>query len=246
MRELKLQLAREKGWFTSKHCLFFGDRELLDHQHVADIMSAVQSSGNSRYLHVFVRTSDVRAGQLQMGSQSLSFGNLPDLADDEPIDPCALPERGSSADLVAIAPPEATPAAVGTVIHVVIRKTAHVTWQPNAEGAFELLVQASDTAADVKQALLPAGAPGGPRILEDVALVHRGVCMDADRPLIEYGLANGAEVELVPWRPTLAREPHADGPAPPDLASPAHDLYVNWQKAASGLRAGALQLHSLQ
>ena len=231
VRELKLQLAKG-GWFTSKHCLFFGDRELLDHQHVADVMAAVRRGGSSRYLHVFVRTSDVRAGHLTMGSQSLSFGHLPDLADEPP---CALPERAEAREVVPAAPA----AAASAVIHVVIRKTAHVTWQPNAEGAFELLVQASDTAADVKQALLPAGAPCGPRILEDVALVHRGVCMDADRPLIEYGLTDGAQVELVPWRPTLARSPRAEGHTPPDLASPAHDLYVNWQKAASGLRAGA-------
>jgi hypothetical protein len=132
------------------------------------------------------------------------------------------------------------------IIHVVIRKTAHVTWQPAKNGMFELLVRASDTAADVKHQLLPSADPGMPGILEDVALVHKGVCMEADRPLIEYGLADGDELELVPWEPTLSMQPTAtEMRRVPDLSSPTHELFRNWQKAADGLRAGMLRLSAL-
>jgi hypothetical protein len=247
--ELRLQLSN-KSWFTSKHCLFFGDRELLDHQQVSDIVSSVHSSGNNSYLHVFVRTPDVHFGQLSTGKASLSFGSLAEMdgassTHTEPSCPCVLLDQHSNLsdtkDLVSCAN-----SADPTIIHVVIRKTAHVTWQPTTNGMFELLVRASDTAADVKQQLLPSTDPGIPGILEDVALVHKGVRMEADRPLIEYGLSDGDELELVPWEPTVSRQPDAKGaPKVPDLQSPTHELFLNWQKAADGLRAG-VSLSELQ
>lgn len=40
IRELKMALGN-KSWFTSKHCLFFGNRQLLDHHQVADIVCSI-------------------------------------------------------------------------------------------------------------------------------------------------------------------------------------------------------------
>lgn len=37
VKELKMALSN-KSWFTNKHCLFFGNRQLLDHQQVAEIV----------------------------------------------------------------------------------------------------------------------------------------------------------------------------------------------------------------
>ena len=64
------------------------------------------------------------------------------------------------------------------------------------------------------------------------------------RPLLEYGLADGDVLELVPWEPTIKASPTQTSPQivpdVPELSSPTHTLYNAWQRAASGLRAGAL------
>jgi hypothetical protein len=247
--ELKMTLSK-KSWFTSKHCLFFGDRELLDHQQVADIISAVHASGNNSYLHVFVRTQDVRFGKLSTAKTSLSFGSLAHLEQDADIastqdpkcNPISLDSPGSIATSAG-SKDITTVANDSTVIHIVIRKTAHVTWKPTADGTFELVVKSSDTAAQVKQHLLPSNSPACPNILEDVSLLHNGIHMEADRPLLEYGLNDGDVLELVPWEPIISKKPKQSSATEsdmdlPTLSSPAHELYMNWQKAASGLRAG--------
>lgn len=73
------------------------------------------------------------------------------------------------------------------------------------------------------------------------------VCVQADRPLLTYGLADGDVLDIVPWQPAARTaitasvspttiELHQPHPA---LSSPTHALYLSWQKAADGLRAGA-------
>jgi hypothetical protein len=37
IKELRMALSN-KSWFTSQHCIFFGNRQLLDHQQVADVV----------------------------------------------------------------------------------------------------------------------------------------------------------------------------------------------------------------
>ena len=240
----------KKSWFTSKHCLFLGERELLDHQQVADIISNVHASGSHNYLHVFVRTQDVKHGKLLTSRSSMSFGNLAHVNEQEEGAGAIMPDSGQQLVTRSASRDALVPAVDDTtVLHIIIRKTAHVSWQPGKDGAFQLTVQASETPADVKHKLLPCAKSACPSILEDITLLHNGVHMEADRPLLEYGLHDGSVLDLVPWdpvaRPTVAPAAEARPAAVqssaivPALSSPTHDLYRNWQLAASGLRAGA-------
>ena len=174
IKELKMTLA-QKSCFTSKHCLFFGDRELMDDQQVSNIIQAVRSTNNEQYLHVFVRTNDVKHGRLATERSSMSFGSLAHLNED-PISSRAL--EHTERDSNALVPVKTKQSAV---IHIVIRKSAHVSWQPTSDGTFELLVRPSDTAGHVKQKLLPSGPDSTPCILADGHLMHNGVLMEADR-----------------------------------------------------------------
>lgn len=73
--------------------------------------------------------------------------------------------------------------------------------------------------------------------------------MQADRPLLTYGLSDGDVLDIVPWEPAV-RSVRSAIPAAvsagttielhqPVLSSPTHALYISWQKAADGLRSGA-------
>lgn len=67
IRDIKLRL-RNRGWFTSRHCLIFGNKELLEHETVAEVMrqSAVGGDNSAgQYLHIFVRLADVEGVSLQ-------------------------------------------------------------------------------------------------------------------------------------------------------------------------------------
>jgi hypothetical protein len=221
---------------------------------VADIISSVHASGNSSYLHVFVRTQDVKFGKLSTSRSSLSFGSMAHLDEQSnnvgcgaspPSCQAQLPARSASDGALAPLPEQED----STVIHVVIRKTAHVSWQPGSNGCFELSVAVSDTAAQVKQKLLPSSSDAAcPNILADFNVVHNGVHMEADRPLLEYGLSDGDVLDLVPWEPIKPQQPEALARSVivPALSSPMHDLYKNWQLAASGLRAGTARHCSAQ
>jgi hypothetical protein len=246
IRELKMVLSK-KSWFTSKHCLFFGDRELLDHQQVAQVVHRVHQGGNKNYLHVFVRAQDVRVGKLSTDRASLSFGNLAAL-DDAPSSPVAHTPRTSSARPFGngtLHTVTTSSSELSTVLHIVIRKSAHVSWSTARTGEFELTVRTTDTPSKLKEQLLPGSGSEYPALIEDLEIYHNGVRLQADRPLLEYGLHDGDVLELVPFEPTIppSHNLHSvDSKAGifPALSSPTHELYVNWQRAATGLKAGAV------
>lgn len=183
IRELKMRLAN-KSWFTSKHCLFFGGKELLDHDMVADMVNQVNASGNSNYLHVFVRAKDVRYGNISTSATSTSFGNLRALDDPEtsdarspPVDSFTPrhPQSNDDLALAAVSSPDA--ADLAPVLHIVIRKNSHVAWNTASRtGEFELTVRATVTADQLKQQLLPSSADdGAPALHSDINLFHNGV-----------------------------------------------------------------------
>lgn len=69
--------------------------------------------------------------------------------------------------------------------------------------------------------------------------------MQADRPLLTYGLSDGDVLDIVPWQPAVRSaiaaplSPNTIDLHQPVLSSPTHALYLSWQRAADGLRAGA-------
>lgn len=223
--------------------------------HPCGVLQVCQAKGNDSYLHVFVRASDVRFGQLSTSSTSVSFGNLKHL-EEGGTPPSALNEtrslsRSASADdtaLQAVEEAMSEQVAAETVLHIVIRKTSHVSWNTARSGEFELSVRATDTAGHLKeqlkqQQLIPA-ADGKNGLLEDIDFYHCGVRLLADRPLLQYGLQHGDVLDIVPWEPTVSvsatpRDSSAGGALIPLLSSPSHELNLCWQRAADGLRAGA-------
>lgn len=50
---------RNKGWFSSRHCLIFGERELLGHEIIGDI--AKQAPDSSQYKHIFLKLADLES-----------------------------------------------------------------------------------------------------------------------------------------------------------------------------------------
>lgn len=68
--------------------------------------------------------------------------------------------------------------------------------------------------------------------------------MQADRPLLTYGLSDGDVLDIVPWQPAVRSAVPAAVSSntielhQPVLSSPTHALYLSWQRAADGLRAG--------
>lgn len=184
IRELKMRLAN-KSWFTSKHCLFFGGKELLDHDMVADIVKQVNTAANPNYLHVFVRAKDVRYGNISTSAASTSFGNLRALDAAEAADAHSPPKDSftprappQSSDDLALATVSSSDAAdLAPVLHIVIRKSSHVTWSSASRtGEFELTVRATDTADQLKQQLLPSsGDACSPALHSDINLFHNGV-----------------------------------------------------------------------
>lgn len=183
IRELKMRLAN-KSWFTTKHCLFFGGKELLDHDMVADMVNQVNASGNPNYLHVFVRAKDVRYGNISTSATSTSFGNLRALDDpatgdarSPPVD-SFTPRHSHGNDDLALATVSSSDAVdLAPVLHIVIRKSSHVTWNTASRtGEFELTVRATDTADQLKQQLLPSsGDKCSPALHSDINLFHNGV-----------------------------------------------------------------------
>lgn len=214
-----------------------------------------------------------------------SFSNLASLDRDAGVSVDAaralpLASADSSATTNTLVPLSSVPAALSLssdahatkpvdVLHVIIRKTAHVSWHATADGQFELCVAATATASDVKERALsvvrdvpPRGASppeaawtGNPAVFAaEAALYFRGRRLRSNRPLMEYGLRNGDVLDLVPWHPaehlvaprrelaSTAWQPHLASDAAAPLESPSHPLFETWQRALSGLRAGALPL----
>jgi hypothetical protein len=73
IKNIKLRL-RNRGWFTSKHCLVFGERELLEHEKIADV--ATSSEHPSNFLNVLVRLSDIEAATIRTMSRDISLNHL--------------------------------------------------------------------------------------------------------------------------------------------------------------------------
>jgi Ubiquitin family len=219
-----------------------------------------QAKSNDSYLHLFVRASDVRFGQLSTSNTSVSFGNLKHL--EEGSTPTSARNeisslsRSASTDecaLQAVEQAVSEQAAAETVLHIVIRKTSHVSWNTARSGEFELSVRATDTADQLKEQLkqrqLLAVVDGQNNInVEDIDFYHCGVRLLADRPLLEYGLQQGDVLDIVPWEPTVSipatpRDSSEGGKLVPLLSSPSHELNMIWQKAADGLKAGVQLPH---
>ena len=253
---LTLRLNLKKTWYKSEDCLFYGGRQLMDDPKVRDVVDLASASQDNRYLHVFVKAEDLQSvsvtsqhrrkprpsalsrslSRLSMADRSLnsSMDNLEDMTVVQDMQSTEDPTHEGAADNPKLF------LKTEDVIHLIVKKSAHVSWQHVDTGHFELSVNVSETAGMVKERLSNANGLN----VDKHALLYNGFLLDSNKPLSAYGVGQGAVLELVPLEPALempfvsgsiARS-YPDGS--PMLSSPAHSLFMQWQRANSGLKAG--------
>lgn len=236
IKDVKLRL-KNKGWYSSKHCLVFGNRELMEHE----VIGQIARGSCSTYLHIFVRFSDIDAVDVLTLKRELSFQNMCDGNDN--------PKSALTASLASLADSRHTTRSCAmeancvmdvkdagridnTIVHLMVRKSAKVNWRPVGEDRFELAISSQDTADTLKKKLeaVSLGFSG-----EHHNVVFSGQVLSNGKPLTSYGVCKGSVIELIPLSPpkgALAPE------GSPLLSSPAHGLYDGWQKAQAGLAEG--------
>lgn len=74
IKNIKLRLVN-RGWFTSRHCLVFGSRELKDNQRVKEVLADSARSASPNHLEVFVKLSDLEHVAVKTLANDYSFGN---------------------------------------------------------------------------------------------------------------------------------------------------------------------------
>lgn len=85
IKDIKLRL-HNRGWFSSRQCLVFGDKELADHIRISD-MVANGGKDHPSYLHVFVKLSDVESVSVRTLLREVTLNHA------------AVPELESSTDM---------------------------------------------------------------------------------------------------------------------------------------------------
>lgn len=232
IKDVKLRL-KNKGWYSAKHCLVFGDRELLEHE----VIGQIASTSSSMYLHVFVRFSDIDAVNVVTLKRELSFQNLPDVSDHPKSALTASLANLADAHDLSVATRQPSLELVAnkldnTIIHLMVRKSAKVNWRHVGDDKFELTISSLDTVDTLKRKI---EAVNWDFEAEKHNVVFSGQVLKGGKPLSSYGIGKGSVVELVPLSPPNASSVLEGSPL---LSSPAHGLYDNWQKARAGLAEG--------
>ncbi|GMH41452.1 hypothetical protein BSKO_09362 [Bryopsis sp. KO-2023] len=251
IQNLKLRL-RNRGFFTSRHCLVFGERKLMENERIGEVASRYKEPDEADFLHVFARLSDVESIDVKTDKRNIIYTQgdtrleLPKPEKDLPrsvltsslsgnMTPTGreLMLRGrvvSGADPVPNFFDRTEP-----VVHLIIRKTTQVKWQQDRGDHFEISISALDTVDTVKKKV------------EEVAnelvgdgeyrVVHGGEVLDSEKPLAMYGIGKGSILELVP----LVLEEFPAANSSPKLTSPSspnHQMHENWNKAKDALAKG--------
>lgn len=251
IKDIKLRL-RNRGWFTTKHCLVFGDRELLEHEKIADVAKSQASPSN--FLHVMVRLSDIEAVTIRTMKRDISLNYLADPTNRQSALTAALKESTPAlTSEPANSPSQSTPRSCLTdalirqnqaepdaadrnraVVHLVVSKSAKVSWKHLESDRFELDISSSETVTSLKRRLQDHDMSLSP---QDVDLVYAGRVLDEARPLASYGIGRGSVLQLCPVSPSASSSDKLpDGS--PLLSSPLHQLHYDWLKAQAGLAGG--------
>lgn len=238
IKDIKVHL-RNRGWFSSRHCLVFGDKETAEAIRVSDM---VGSSGitHPSILHVFVKLADVDHVKIRTLKREFSLSNqaASSAGRSAPEGGAAFAESALALALpsVATADPDAgssTPTSQA-VVHLMVHKSAKVNWHHLSEDKFELSINSSDTVDSLIRKL--EAAHGEPLDAESHSVLFDGQVLPSGQPLANYGVGKGSVLELVPHEPLAHAESLPDGS--PLLSSPSHQLHENWQRARAGLAEG--------
>lgn len=241
IKDIKLRL-HNRGWFAlNRHCLVFGDRAVMDHMTVGEL---VRASGRAlpEYLHVLVRLSDVDTVDVKTLRREVSLSNLqesnPRGVVSRTISNTSLahsllagPSLENGCAVVPLPPLRYSSASESTtIVHLMVHKSAKLDWRHHGEDMFDLTITASDTVESLKQRI---GAVNCTFEVEEHDIVYKGQVLGSSRPLVSYGVGDGSTLELVP----LGSGAMLPDGSPP-LTSPAHKLHAKWQQAQAGLQHG--------
>jgi hypothetical protein len=117
-----------------------------------------------------------------------------------------------------------------------VHKSARVNWHHLNDDKFELSISSSDTVDSLMQKL--EAANGGPLEAGSHSVLFDGQVLPSGQPLANYGVGKGSVLELVPHEPVMCADSDQLPDGSPSLASPAHQLHDNWQRARAGLAEG--------
>lgn len=263
VKDVRLKLY-SRPWFGNNVSMVVGGRELLEHEVVGQLARDDGMLAQPGLLHLFVKLKDVASvevstdkakGRTFSRESSFSFrnGDMPRSALTSSLEEAdadagsnslklrGLVVDGHSALDKAVAKLERERPDDGAVVHLVVRRDAKVAWQATGDNQFELSITTTDTAESVKRKIEAVnGLPA-----DSHKLVYNGHVLSSSKSLSEYGIQQGAVLELVPV-PSLSSQsswgsqslPRELPQGSPPLSSPEHELFEDFMKARAGLATG--------
>lgn len=165
VKDIKVQL-RNRGWFSSRHCLVFGDKQLAD---AVRTSALVKGSGvtHPSILHVFVKLSDVDQvnvrtlkREFSLCSRAASAASTAGAASTPAPTPCPVSELALALSSASSSADGSSRSSANAVVHLMVHKSARVNWHHLNEDKFELSISTSDTVDSLMQKL--EAANGGP------------------------------------------------------------------------------------
>lgn len=242
IRSLKIKL-RKKEFFTNKHSLVFGHRELMEDETIGQLAA---QSGDGQYLHIVAKLSDIEELEVTTDKQRRVLKN------DQRMPVSALSnlfKSGASGSVhpgplllcgrvmengKELAKPSIESRNGDPIVHLIIRKSSKVHWHHLKGERFELRISDDATVDEVK------------RKLEQVAvgfeanehtIVKDGQTLQPGMSLSELGVQKGDVLEMVRTPPLCLEE--FPEPSSPKL-SPKSEMPVEWEKAKDALAQGVL------
>lgn len=236
IQHLRLRL-KNRGLFTGRHSLVFGDRELVEHETVGQVASM---SGNSDYLHIVARLTDVGSLEVSTEKRTMVLDNQhkdsPKLPASMLSQGLALPNTKVDQSLMLRGRVVSDSDTVNdirdkSVIHLLIRKSAKVQWKHVKDDWFEVSIDSTDTVATIKRKIEQAASI----VTDKYKFLCDGEVLTPSLPLVSYGVGKGSVLELVPFERTRLRS-CPDGS--PRLSNPSHKLFQHWKAAKDALARG--------
>ena len=239
IQSLRLRL-KNRGMFTGRHHLVFGDKGLAEYESVDQVAS---QNGKSDYLHIFARLSDVGSLEVSTEEQAVILDNQ---RKDAPKLPTSLLSQGLVLTKAPRAPADNSLMLRGrfvgygdavsevmdrNVIHLLIRKSARVDLKHVTDDWFEMSVGAMDTVATIKRKIEQVSSI----VTDKYRFLCDGEVLMPSMPLASCGIGKGSVLELVPFERARVGA-YRDGS--PKLSNPNHKLFQHWKAAKDALAKG--------
>lgn len=135
IRELKIQL-RKKEYFTNKHCLIFGNRELLEDETIGQVSEECAEHG---FLHVVAKLSGIEQLEVTTDDQKRIVKNE---NNSMPLSALTMAVNSSNKVGMEVVPRHLQSDAGDPVVHLIIKKSSKVHWHHKKGDKFEMRITA--------------------------------------------------------------------------------------------------------